>query len=102
MTEFHLLIDDLRALEMDQIARTGEAGLRALRSSPVTHLYMDHDLGDDTTDGYRVLMQALEEGICPPNVFLVTSNPVGRQNMVAALENHGYQRSGSWYHRVSR
>lgn len=45
MSEFHLLIDDIRELEMDYIARDGLAGLRALEEYPVTHLYMDHDLG---------------------------------------------------------
>lgn len=97
MTEFHLLIDDLREIDADVIARTGEEGLAALRTQPVTHLYMDHDLGQEHTDGYRVIAQALEEGICPPNVMMVTSNPVGRQNMVAALEANGYRRRGNWY-----
>lgn len=97
MKELHLLIDDLREIDADVVARTGEEGLEVLRTQPVTHLYMDHDLGLFCMDGYQVIAQALKEGICPPNVFMVTSNPVGRQNMVAALEENGYRRRGNWY-----
>ena len=91
MNEFHLLIDDFREYDMDHTARTAQEGRQALLSFPVTHLYMDHDLGDESdTDGYKVIVWALERGICPAHVQLVTSNPVGRNNMVAALENAGY------------
>jgi len=96
MTEFHLLIDDLRELKMDHVARTAEAGRQALLSFPVTHLYMDHDLGTDET-GYDVLTWALERGCCPDSVYFVTSNPVGRDNMARALEAHGYEKTGPWY-----
>lgn len=99
MTEFHLLIDDIRELDMDLIARTGGEGLYALEAYPVTHLYMDHDLGEDSTNGYEVLTLALELGLCPENVFLVTSNPVGRQNMESALLNSGYRKIGNWFRR---
>jgi hypothetical protein len=94
--EFHLLIDDLREMRMDHVARTPEDGRKALLSFPVTHLWMDHDLGDTGT-GYQVITWALERGCCPPNVTFVTSNPVGRANMVAALESYGYGRHGHWY-----
>lgn len=93
---FHLLIDDLREMKMNHTARTPEEGRKALLTYPVTHLYMDHDLGTDES-GYDVLTWALERGCCPDRVFFVTSNPVGRDNMVRALEAHGYARSGGWY-----
>lgn len=91
MTEFHLLIDDFRTYDMDHTARTAQEGRQALLSFPVTHLYMDHDLGEESdTDGYKVIVWALERGVCPAHVQMVTSNPVGRDNMIAALENADY------------
>lgn len=97
MNEFHLLIDDLRQMEMEHTARTASDGRKALLSFPVTHLWMDHDLGETEDNGYKVLTWALERGCCPPNVTMVTSNPVGRRNMEQALEAHGYVRDGYWY-----
>lgn len=98
MSEFHLLIDDMREYEMDHIARTPKDGMKALLSFPVTHLYLDHDLGDpDIPTGYDVLVWALERGCVPSNVQLVTSNPVGRDRMASALENAGYAKKNHWF-----
>lgn len=98
MTEFHLLIDDFREFYVDHIAKNARDGQKALLAFPVTHLYMDHDLGDENEPtGYDVICWAIERGCVPANVTMVTSNPVGRDNMVAALENIGYTRKGNWY-----
>jgi len=98
MNEFHLLIDDLREMKMDHIARNARDGQKALLAFPVTHLYMDHDLGDvDEPTGYDVLVWALMRDACPDNVRMVTSNPVGRDRMIAALENAGYEKCGPWH-----
>lgn len=98
MNEFHLLIDDFRTFDMDHTARTAQEGRQALLSFPVTHLYMDHDLGDESEPtGYDVLVWALERECCPKHVQMVTSNPVGRDKMGAALENAGYTKIGVWY-----
>lgn len=88
----YLLIDDLRNTPTDFIARTAEAGKISLKSlHPVlTHVVFDHDLGEEET-GYDVMMWALNNSVMPPNVQLVTSNPVGRDNMIAALLNAGYK-----------
>lgn len=95
---FHLLIDDFRTLDMDHIAKNAEEGRKALLAFPVTHLYMDHDLGDvGESTGYDVLVWALERGCCPAHVQMVTANPVGRDKMGAALENAGYTKTGVWY-----
>lgn len=100
MNEFHLLIDDFRFYEMDHIARTAQEGRKALLAFPVTHLYMDHDLGAySDTNGYQVLTWALERGIAPAHVQLVTANPVGAENMQRALENAGYTKKGVWFSR---
>ena len=92
------MIDDFRDMDADHIARTAQDGRQALLSFPVTHLYMDHDLGEASdTDGDKVIDWALERGVCPSRVLFVTSNPVGRDNMARALENSGYQKKGAWY-----
>lgn len=98
MDEFHLLIDDFREFDVDHIAKNAREGQKALLSFPVTHLYMDNDLGDvDEPTGYDVIVWALGRGVVPAHVMLVTANPVGRDKMAAALENAGYEKKGNWY-----
>ena len=84
-----LLIDDVRDLNADAIARTPEAGQRLLASGPWACLCLDHDLACKES-GYDVLVWALARDLVPARVQLVTSNPVGRQNMRAALEASGF------------
>lgn len=98
MNEFHLLIDDFREFDVDHIAKNAREGQQALLSFPVTHLYLDHDLGDvDEPTGHDVLEWGLLRGCIPAHVMLVTANPVGRDNMARALENAGYEKKGNWY-----
>lgn len=98
MAQFHLLIDDVRIIDCDHTARNARDGIKALKSFPVTHLYLDHDLGDvDEPSGYDVLNMAIERNCLPPNVFLITANPVGRDRMVAALKSAGYVKKNHWY-----
>lgn len=86
-----LLIDDIRDFNVDMIARNGEAGLFLLSFHVFDEVYFDHDLGHGMT-GYTVLTKALEEGwLDQTKVMLVTSNPVGRDKMVCALDHHGFQ-----------
>jgi hypothetical protein len=102
MTELHLLIDDLRSVGEDMVARTPEDGKAMLSEFPVTHLYIDHDLGLDPEgneyeNGYKVVCWAIENDCLPQYVQIVSSNPVGRQNIEAALQNAGYIRErGYW------
>lgn len=86
-----LLIDDIRDLNTDVIARTPEAGMKLLALGGWDCLCLDHDLATEKT-GYDVLVWAIECGFLPKMVQLVTSNPVGRQNMTAALENAGFRK----------
>ncbi len=91
----HLLIDDERTYGADIIARNYAEGMAVLRLGIVTHLYLDHDLGDVVDDqeftGYSVLQTALPLGIVPDNVQLVTANPVGKKNMALLLGDYGYE-----------
>ena len=84
-----LLIDDERNLNTDAIARTPQAGKKLLAIGGWSCLCLDHDLAAEES-GYDVLMWAIEYDKVPEKVQLVTSNPVGRLNMRAALEAHGY------------
>ena len=96
MKFLHVLVDDERKFFMDHTFRTAEYARTRLwqLGDEITHLYMDHDLGhkfgNDYDNGYKILTDFLEAGFRPIEVFLVTANPVGKQNMAAALLNHGY------------
>ena len=86
-----LLIDDVRNVNCDVIARNGPAGRKMLALGGWEALCLDHDLGDVGTEtGYDVLVWALENNLVPPIVQLVTANPVGQANMARALVQAGY------------
>ena len=84
-----LLIDDVRDLNTDAIARTPEAGQRLLASGPWACLCLDHDLGTAQT-GLDVLHWAIGHDCLPQRVQLVTTNPTARSKMAAALHAAGY------------
>ncbi len=101
MAEFHLLIDDLRnekmcgatGIKFDIISRISINGQHALLNNPVTHLWLDNDLGDGQMDGWEILNWARDNNCIPPHVTLVTANPVGRRKMEEILRNDvGYTR----------
>ena len=90
-----LLIDDERNLNTEVVARTAAAGRKLLALGDWECVCFDHDLGD-TESGYDVLVWGIKNDFIPSRVQLVTSNPVGRQNMRNALEAAGYvTRDGS-------
>lgn len=78
-----LLIDDVRDLNADAIARTPEAGQRLLASGPWACLCLDHDLGTAQT-GLDVLHWAIGHDCLPQRVQLVTTNLTARSKMAAA------------------
>lgn len=84
-----LLIDDCRDLGADIIARNPSAARRMLALGGWECVCFDHDLGSDES-GYDIVVWAIEKQFLPPKIQLVTSNPVGRANMRAALEADGY------------
>lgn len=87
-----LLIDDLRNIEADRVARTFDDGIVALRDEgPWDELFLDHDLGDFVIGTERTgehIMKFLEENpqYLPGNIILVTANPVGRQRMEVIIK----------------
>lgn len=91
-----LLIDDIRTeatLRMmghddapTQIARNYDEAIKALRDEgPWDLVYLDHDLGDTemAKTGYGI-MNFLEANpqYLPGEIIFVTSNPVGRKQMM--------------------
>jgi hypothetical protein len=88
-----LLIDDMRDIKADVIARTYNEGIKALKSQgPFDILYLDHDLasydeyGREKT-GYDI-MCFLEVNLryLPASIVVVSSNPVGRRNMEVVID----------------
>ena len=84
-----LLIDDIRNLKADKIARTFEEGINALLyEGHWDLLLLDHDLGQkDGLDGTGI-MNWIEQNLeyKPSKIQLVTSNPVGRQRMQVIID----------------
>lgn len=85
----YLLIDDIRALDVDVTCRTPEEGLERLRQGGITHLVLDNDMATKM-EGRDVLRMAFQEDIVPKNVFLVTSNPIAKRAMEDDLRDNGY------------
>lgn len=93
-----VLIDDVRDLNCDIIARDGQAGIKVLEAfkDEIEVLILDHDLGD-SIDGTYICNYMLDHKIFPPRIQLVTMNPVGRANMETILKSAGYNRKGNFY-----
>ena len=77
-----LLIDDMRDIKADVVARTYDEGIESLKTQgPFSKLFLDHDLGeeDPRKTGYGIMnfLEANPE-LKPGKIILVTSNPVGK------------------------
>ena len=104
MTKRILLIDDLRDFRDNRscvVARTSQAALDILeRGDSFDEIWLDHDLGklpDGTLDTImRVVDFFAERGFFENHypvetIYVHTSNPVGSQQMIASLQNYGYE-----------
>lgn len=104
MSKKTLLIDDMRAIDADVIARTFESGIHALKHlGPFETLYLDHDLGEVDEHGSEIPVE-VDGDLYPPNgygimcfleanphylpkaITIVSSNPVGRRNMQVVID----------------
>ena len=90
IVERHLLIDDIRTLNCDKIARTYEEGIAALQEEKWDVLWLDHDLGfmhygkdySDEKTGYDIMCWLEEHPEhLPGRIEIVSSNPVGRERI---------------------
>ena len=85
-----LYLDDLRPTPEGWCrCYTAEECMKILQEEEVEVLSLDHDLGTDKT-GYDVLCwiewHVFEFGYEPPEFFLHTANPVGRQRMAQCIQ----------------
>ena len=96
-----LLIDDVKTFGdiPDEIARTFDDGLEALKRERWGMVMLDHDLGNTNPKktGYDLLCYIRDK--IPmnrwPKIKLVTNNPVGRQNMIAVLGDMEKMKQGT-------
>jgi hypothetical protein len=96
-------LDDVRpAPDGWVLVMTAWEAIAALESGGVTHVSLDHDLGDDDAfgTGHDVLVWIEEavalRGFVPPEIAIHSANVVGRQRMLQAIESirrlgHGRQ-----------
>lgn len=88
-----LYLDDVRDTPKgwDRV-RTAQECVDLLATQKYDYISLDHDLGEEQPTGYDVL-KWLEEAVAGnkefkiPTIFIHTDNPVGRQNMVRALQS---------------
>lgn len=87
----NLFLDDLRPAPEGwvRVFRPDEA-IAILKTGEVTHLSLDHDLGDDQRGtGYDVLLWIEEavavNGFKAPEISVHSANPAARKRMEAAI-----------------
>jgi len=64
--------------------------IKFLKNGDVTHLSLDHDLGDDERGtGYDVLLwieqETMLDGFIPPDITVHSANVSAKQKMLAAI-----------------
>lgn len=88
-----IFLDDERiAPEGWMQARWPSEVISLLQTGNVTHISLDHDLGDDQRGtGYDVLVWIEQEVVVrqfvPPEIVIHTANPAARQRMQAAVDS---------------
>lgn len=86
MKHLVIAVDDMRDLKADILCRTykGASELANAMCFKDMELLLDHDLGESKT-GYDFIKELLLTKNLPWQVFIVSSNPVGRDNIGGAL-----------------
>ena len=89
-----LFLDDMRpAPDGWLLVSSVSEALVWLETETVTHLSLDHDLGNDSGEtGYDVLVWIenacyFQESYKPPKILIHSANPVGRKRMNQALKS---------------
>lgn len=87
-------LDDERVTppEYDTRVYTAEHAISLLKLGCVTHISLDHDLGDDSKGTGYTVAAFIEQGafdgtLLPIQVSLHTANPVGRKRMEQCIQN---------------
>lgn len=89
-----IYLDDERVAPEGWVqVRWPDEAISFLQAGGVTHLSLDHDLGDDQRGtGYDVLLWieqevALRQFIPPANIAVHSANPAARMRMLAAIDS---------------
>jgi hypothetical protein len=89
-----LYLDDMRPPPDGWVlVRTAQEAIAILETGGVSHLSLDHDLGDDDAfgTGYDVACWIEEavalRGFAPPDITIHSANVVGRARMGRAVES---------------
>ena len=87
-------LDDERVAPIEWVqVRWPTEAIELLQTGMVTHLSLDHDLGDDQRGtGYDVLAWleqevALHKFSPPTEIYVHSANPAGRKRMLAAIDS---------------
>jgi len=72
--------------------RWPDEAIKLMKEGGVSHLSLDHDLGDDQRGtGYDVLLwieqEAALQSFFPPEITIHTANPAARMRMLAAVNS---------------
>lgn len=91
VTGVKVWLDDERPAPEDWTAvRWPQEAIDWLRTQRVTHISLDHDLGDDTRGtGYDVIVwieaEMRRSGFKPPQITVHSANPAARERMAAGV-----------------
>ena len=85
-----LLVDDMRSADVTKTCRDFRTACTSAFQEKYDVLYLDHDLGEEKT-GYDFIKYCIALDITFKNVIVVSSNPVGRDNIGFALKGAGYR-----------
>lgn len=87
-----LLIDDVRNIHCDVVARNAEVAKAVLANIEFDKVYLDHDLGPGE-DGLDILRWMLRLRIRPKRIYSISMNPDGRRRINEELRANGYKMS---------
>lgn len=89
MDKINLYMDDLRSCPQGFVlARSGEECVQLLQDVKVHILSLDHNLDWDKMDGYEVAKFMVDHQIYADEIYLHSSNPVGRERMYHLLKGN--------------
>ena len=88
-----IYLDDMRQAPIGwTLVKTAQEALIALSTEKVTHISLDHDLGDDESGtGYDVILwierEVIINGFVPPGIKIHTANISARKKMEMGLKS---------------
>jgi hypothetical protein len=87
--KIHIYLDDMRPCPRGFVlARNVEEFMLLLENSEVGVVSLDHDLGWNEPNGLEAVRRMVEQGLYPQEIYLHSSNPVGRSSMYQLIYSH--------------